>query len=193
MLLPIHKNTKLLIFDCDGTIANNMQIHTQAWTKVLKDSNIDISTVDLDKYNGLPSRYILEEIFKFKDYEIPLISDQIKQASHKLLDQTKPIEPIVNLIKHYYGKIPMFVISGGSKKNVIKSLDVLEITSMFDEIITADDDHPAKNTTEAFTLLSDKYNLSPKECHVFEDGVPGLINALQAGMTVTDVRNIDLN
>ncbi|MDE5014444.1 haloacid dehalogenase, partial [Francisella tularensis subsp. holarctica] len=33
----------------------------------------------------------------------------------------------------------------------------------------------------------------PRECHVFEDGVPGLISALHAGMTVTDVRNIELD
>lgn len=194
MLLPVHKNTKLLIFDCDGTIANNMQIHIQAWIKVLKNCqvSVDIESIDLDKYNGLPSKYLLKEIFDFKDHEIPQISDKIKQASHELLEHTKPIEPIVDLVKHYYRKIPMIVISGGSRKNVIKSLDVLEITHMFDEIITADNDHPAKNTTEAFALLADKYNLSPRECHVFEDGVPGLINALQAGMTVTDVRNIDL-
>ena len=106
--------------------------------------------------------------------------------------KTKPIEPIIDLIKYYYNKIPMLVISGGKSKNVARTLKILEIDDCFDEVITADNNHPSKNTTKAFTLLAEKYSVKPEECHVFEDGVPGLINALKAGMTVTDMRNVDL-
>jgi beta-phosphoglucomutase-like phosphatase (HAD superfamily) len=193
MLLPVHKNTKLLIFDCDGTIANNMHIHTNAWIDVLSKKNIAISPVDLEKYNGLPSEVILEQVFNFDSEQTPIIAEEIKTTSHKLLGDTKPIEPVVDLVKHYYKKIPMVVISGGKKDNVYKSLDILGLTDLFDEIITADDNHPRKDSPKAFTLLAEKYNVKNSECHVFEDGVPGLINALKAGMTVTDVRNIDLN
>ncbi|WP_150467357.1 HAD family hydrolase [Francisella sp. SYW-9] len=193
MLLPVHKNTKLLIFDCDGTIANNMHIHTNAWIDVLSKKNITITAIDLEKYNGLPSETILNEVFKFNNEQIPSIAEEIKTTSHKLLNDTRPIEPVVNLVKHYYKKTPMVVISGGKKDNVYKSLDILNLTDLFDEIITADDNHPRKDSPKAFTLLAEKYNVKNNECHVFEDGVPGLINALKAGMTVTDVRNIDLN
>ncbi|MBD1309031.1 HAD family hydrolase [Francisella tularensis subsp. holarctica] len=193
MLLPVHKNTKLLIFDCDGTIANNMDIHINAWFNVLKNTKVQIESVDFDKYNGLPSEYILKEVFNFDDIQTPKIAAEIKKTSYQLLSQTKPIEPIVDLIKYYHNRISMLVISGGKKLNVYKSLDVLGLKDFFDEIITADDNHPSKNIPKAFTLIADKYNLKPRECHVFEDGVPGLISALQAGMTVTDVRNIELD
>jgi HAD superfamily hydrolase (TIGR01509 family) len=86
----------------------------------------------------------------------------------------------------------MLVISGGKAKNVARTLEILEIDDCFDEVITADDNHPSKDTTQAFTLLANKYGVKPQECHVFEDGVPGLINALKAGMTVTDMRSVDL-
>ncbi|ASG68307.1 haloacid dehalogenase [Francisella halioticida] len=193
MLLPIHKNTKLLIFDCDGTIANNMHIHTNAWINVLSERNITTSPANLEKYNGLPSETILKEVFNFNDKQIPIIAEAIKTTSYKLLDKTKPIQPVVDLVKHYYKKLPMVVISGGKKENVYKSLDILELTDLFDEIITADDNHPSKSTPNAFTTLAEKYNLKNQECHVFEDGIPGLINALKAGMTITDVRNINLD
>ena len=42
-------------------------------------------------------------------------------------------------------------------------------------------------------MIADKYNLKPQKCHVFENSVPGLVNAFQSGMTVTDVRNIELD
>lgn len=193
MLLPVHKNTKLLIFDCDGTIANNMHIHTNAWINVLSKKNIVISPANLEKYNGLPSETILKEVFSFNTKQTPVIAEEIKTTSHKLLDKTKPIQPIVDLVKHYYQKIPMIVISGGKRDNVYKSLDILKLTDLFDEIITADDNHPSKDTPEAFTSLAEKYKVKSQECHVFEDGVLGLINALKAGMTVTDVRNINLD
>ncbi|ALB01627.1 haloacid dehalogenase [Francisella persica ATCC VR-331] len=193
MLLPVHKNTKLLIFDCDGTIANNMDIHINAWLNVLKNTKVEFELVDFEKYNGLPSEYILKEVFNLDDNQTPKIADKIKKTTYELLNQTKPIEPIVDLIKHYHNKMPMLVLSGSKKLNVYKSLDVLGLRDFFDEIITTDDNHPSKNTPAAFTMLADKYNLRPRECHVFEDGIPGLISALQAGMTVTDVRNIELD
>ena len=193
MLLPVNKNTKLLIFDCDGTIANNMHIHINAWIDVLSTKNIAISSVNLEKYNGLPSEIILKEVFNFDNKQIPIIAEEIRITSHKLLDKTKPIQPVIDLVKHYHNKMPMVVISGGKRDNVYKSLDTLELTDLFDEIITADDNHPSKDTPKAFTSLAEKYKVKNQECHVFEDGVPGLINALKAGMTVTDVRNIDLD
>ena len=49
-----------------------------------------------------------------------------------------------------------------------------------------------KTLSKHLHLLQIDYKLQNHECHVFEDGVPGLINALKAGMTVTDVRNIEL-
>lgn len=131
MLLPVHKNTKLLIFDCDGTIANNMDIHINAWFNVLKNTKVQIESVDFDKYNGLPSEYILKEVFNFDDIQTPKIAAEIKKTSYQLLSQTKPIEPIVDLIKYYHNRIPMLVISGGKKLNVYKSLDVLGLKDFF--------------------------------------------------------------
>ncbi|QLE78283.1 HAD family phosphatase [Francisella sp. Scap27] len=192
MLLPIHKDTKLLIFDCDGTIINNMSAHIEAWGKVLTKHSLDLPLSDLSRFHGLPSEYILAHLYPHKKESFETIAYELKETTYGLLHKSEPIQPVVDLIEKYRGKIPMVVISGGKRKNVLRSLDILKITDYFAEIITADDNHPTKNTTDAFTLLAKKYKVEPKQCHVFEDGVTGLINALEAGMTVTDVRNIEL-
>ncbi|MDE5028372.1 haloacid dehalogenase, partial [Francisella tularensis subsp. holarctica] len=53
--------------------------------------------------------------------------------------------------------------------------------------------HTSQTIPISFTFISYKYNLKPRVFHVFEVGVPGLISALQDGMTVTDVRNIEVD
>lgn len=192
-MLLINKNTKLLIFDCDGTIANNMPIHINAWETILTNHKLHITTENLDNFHGMPSRYILKHLYKqLNDLEINHIANEIASYTNKNIGKGRPIKPTIETINKYYGHKKMIVLSGGTKKNVFKTLDALGITNLFDEIITADDNHPSKNTIEAFTLIADKYNISYHECHVFEDGVPGLIHALKAGMTVTDMRTIDL-
>jgi HAD superfamily hydrolase (TIGR01509 family) len=192
MLLPVHADTKLLIFDCDGTIANNMHIHLDVWTDVLKQKNLSLENIDIQKYNGLPANEILESVFNLSPDDASNIQHEIKSTTNSMIHQSTAIQPVVDVIKHYYGKKKMLVISGGHRNNVLLTLKGLGITEYFEEIITADDNHPPKSKVEAFTLLADKYNLHPSECHVFEDGVKCLINALTAGMTVTDARNIDL-
>jgi len=191
-MIAVSDKTKLLIFDCDGTIANNMPIHIFAWETILNKYGLKISGQNLDKYHGMNSQFILSKLYNLSNEKIDKIANEISELIFINIDKAQPIQPTIDIIKKYHNKIPMVVISGGTKINVIKTLKSLNILNMFDDIITADDQHPAKNTTEAFTLIADKYNIKYSACHVFEDGVPGLINALKAGMTVTDMRNIDL-
>ena len=192
MLLPVHKDTKLLIFDCDGTITNNMHIHQNVWKNILKEENLSLENIDLEKYNGLQCHHILKDVFNLSQDHATNVQSKIKSTTNSLIHKSSGIQPIIDIIKHYHGKKKMLVISGGHRNNVIITLEKLGLESYFEEIITADDDHPPKSTIEAFTILADKYNLKPSKCHVFEDGVKCLINALKAGMTVTDARNIDL-
>ena len=191
-MIFVSEKTKLLIFDCDGTIANNMPIHILAWKTILEKYDFKITEQNLDKYHGMNTPFILSKIFKLDNNQINKIANEISQLTSQHIDKAQAIQPTIDVINKYHDKIPMVVISGGTRVNVIKTLESLNILEMFDEIITADDNHPAKNTTEAFTLIADKYNVKYSQCHVFEDGVPGHINALQAGMTVTDMRSIDL-
>ena len=84
MYLPVNKKTKLLIFDCDGTIANNMSIHIRAWFKVLKSKNIALSTENLSNYHGLPSEAILKDLCGLSDDEIPAVANELRDETFKL-------------------------------------------------------------------------------------------------------------
>lgn len=125
-----------------------------------------------------------------KRFDLHKMVHEKENLAEEQMDRVIAIQPIVDLIKRYHQKLPMVVISGGMRKNVIKTLEALDLVDYFEFIITADEDHPTKDTPEAFTLIADKLGVDHDKCHVFEDGKPGLINAVKANMMVTDIRTI---
>jgi len=196
-MVYVHPKTKLLIFDCDGTIADSLPAYRDAWVSVMKQEGLQYRKSDIIKYNGLPTSFILKKIcigVNYKDEKsISRIAEEIAERGYANLHNIRRVAPIVELIKNSYKKLPMIVVSGGIHKNVEKTLDELDILYMFDKIISSDSDHPTKNKKKAFTKIAKEFGVEPRYCHVFEDGVPGLINALKVGMSVTDIRNIDFN
>ena len=189
-MIAVHPKTQALIFDCDGTIADAMEIHHHAWQCALKKHGIThISLETLNAFNGLPSKEILRQLLPMhSSREIETIVQDKEHLAASQLSQVKPIQPVVDVIQHYDQLLPMVVISGGKRESVMLTLACLQLLEYFSFIITADDEHPLKNTPEAFRLIAKRLNVDCEWCQVFEDGKPGLINAIQAGMRVTDVR-----
>ena len=191
-MIYIHPKTQALIFDCDGTIADNMRIHNEAWLEVAKRYEINITSEQLTHFNGIPTVNILNHLLpKAHPYgDIGKIVHEKELLAENKIHHSQPIAPVVEIIKRYHNKLPMVVISGGKEYNVTKTLKALDLIHYFEFIITADDSHPTKDQPEAFTLIADRLNVDADKCHVFEDGKPGLINALKANMMVTDIRAI---
>ena len=189
-MIHIHPNTAMLIFDCDGTIANNMFIHNESWKTIAKRHKIEISFNELPQYNGMPGIDIFQKITKNRYPEIDpnIIVNDKEQLANQNIHLAPPIKPVIDIIKSYHNRLPMVVISGGTLENVSKTLITLGIKNLFNWIITADDNHPSKDSPLAFIKIANKFGVKPSLCHVFEDGKLGLINAIKADMVVTDVR-----
>lgn len=193
MKYKIENTIEALIFDCDGTLVETIPSHLKAWEKVFSKYNIPLPLSYFDKFNSYPSWMIVQEITK--DTGIALDPYRIAEEKEDLLFENMgsviPIEPVLDYVKAYHGKLPMVVISGGIRKNVIKSLEEIGFASYFDMIIGADDDHPPKTSPDAFSSLAKRLGVLPVSCVVFEDGDIGLESAKRAGMYTVDVR-IDL-
>lgn len=192
MDIQFDSSIKALIFDCDGTLVHTIGAHYAAWEKVMARHKLEIPLSYLDRFNSVPTRMIVEDMNK--DFGLSLDPQAITQEKEDLVFENMgivtPVEPVLEYVYHYSGKLPMSVISGGIRKNVIKSLEALSLTGYFNPIIGADDDHPPKTTPESFLKLANIMNVTPESCVVFEDGDVGLENALKAGMQVVDVRTL---
>jgi len=101
----------------------------------------------------------------------------------------KPIEPVAEIARKYYGKLPMAVGTGGHREAVEQTLIITGLRKYFDIIITANDVDNFKPHPETFLKCAELMNVEPEFCEVFEDGDLGLEAAQMAGMIATDVRS----
>ncbi len=192
MNFDITPGVKALIFDLDGTLANNMPCHYQAWQKACLRFGFTMDTAFLQARTGSPGWKIAEEIIeqngmtgKVSPEEIIGVKlEEFSAIQHKMT----PVEPVTALVQKYYGKLPMSVGTGGNRDSVEKTLEIIGIRQYFDVIVTANDVKKHKPHPETFLKCAELMKVLPSDCEVFEDGDLGIEAARRAGMIATDVR-----
>lgn len=181
-----------LIFDCDGTLIDSMPLHKELWNVALKPHGIQVPESFIDTHAGKPTEVIVEVINA--ENNLSLDPEEILEAKERRfrerIAEAAPIEPVVATARHYFGKLPMAVVSGGCRKNVVLSLESLGIIDWFPVILTADDPIPHKPAPDLFLTAAKLLNVAANKCHAFEDADAGVVSAKAAGMTVTDVRDV---
>jgi beta-phosphoglucomutase family hydrolase len=193
MLYDIKPGIKGLIFDLDGTLADTMPYHFKGWRRACEKFGAEINTDFLRKHTGSPGWLIAEEIIKKCNLDKIVTIDQM--VEEKLIEfskdqhKVKPIIPVVEIVKKYYGIIPMAVGTGGHREAVERTLIVTGLRKYFDIIVTANDVENFKPHPETFLKCARLMNIAPEFIEVFEDGDLGIEAAKTAGMTATDVRS----
>jgi beta-phosphoglucomutase family hydrolase len=193
MQYDIKPGIKGLIFDLDGTLADTMPYHFKSWKKACQKFGANIDTAFLRKHTGSPGWLIADEIIKKNNLNGSVTIDEIieEKLTEFFKDQhkVKPILPVVEIVKKYYGILPMSVGTGGHREAVERTMEITDIRKYFDIIITANDVENFKPHPETFLKCAELMNIDPEFIEVFEDGDLGIEAALNAGMVVTDVRS----
>lgn len=193
MLYNIKPGIKGLIFDLDGTLADTMPLHFQGWVAACRKFGAEIDNAFLRKHTGSPGWMIADEIIKKCNLNGSVTTDQIISEKLTLFyrDQhsVKPIEPVTDIVKKYYGILPMAVGTGGHREAVERTLEITGLRKYFDIVVTANDVNHFKPHPETFLRCAELMNVEPEFVEVFEDGDLGLEAAIAAGMVATDVRS----
>lgn len=191
-MIEIPPGTAGLLFDCDGTLADTMPLHYRAWHETLLCYGVDCPRAFIDQHAGVPTRLIVEHVNR--DFAVELdpvrIADEKESRFSKRLHESQPVEEVVATAKAYAGRLPMGVVSGGTRDLVLPTLQAIGVLDLFEVIVTADDPVRPKPAPDVFLEGARRLGVEPTRCHVFEDGEPGIIAARAAGMSVTDVRQL---
>jgi HAD superfamily hydrolase (TIGR01509 family) len=188
--IPLVPGVRGLIFDCDGTLADTMPYHLEAWRQAFEAAGVHVPRAWLDAQKGsVETRIVARANERFGLTLDPVATVAAKHRVYReLLVEVRPIAPVVAVVRAWRGRLPMAVASGGTRENVHLVLDRLEVSGDFPVVLTADDDLPHKPSPHIFLEAARRLGVDPSACQVFEDGDLGLEAARRAGMEATDVR-----
>ncbi|MGA3192403.1 MAG: HAD family phosphatase [Candidatus Bathyarchaeia archaeon] len=184
---------KAVLFDMDGVIAETEHVHVEAEKKTLLKYGVQITEDELHRYTGTTAKQMfMELIAKYKlDTTFEKIFNEKEEIMFKLLEMdTQPVKGVIELIcKLKEEHVKLAVASSSHRRLVQYVLRKLEITELFDSIITAEDVAHGKPDPEIFLMSAKRLKVSPAECLVVEDAKLGVEAAKKAGMKCLGYRN----
>ena len=190
MTLKIQPKVKALIFDLDGTISDSLPVHLATWNKLGEEYGFTFDPNILHEMTGRPTIEFAVRVVE--QYGLTVKPEKLvkqKQESFwELANLLKPVDEVVSIVKSSYGKLPMAVGTGASRKSAEVQLKELNLIGYFDAIVSADDVTKHKPDPDTFLECARLMGVEPRFCQVFEDGDLGIAAAKKAGMMVTDVR-----
>lgn len=186
--------TKMAVFDMDGTLFDTCESNHIAYELAMKESGID-KTISVDEFNkkcfGKNYKEFLPTEYGIVDAEtIEKIHDIKKKKYKSVLEKYgKTFGGLLDLLKCIKSEYVVVLWTTASKVNTYELLDVFKCTSLFDEIITAEDVRVLKPDLEGLTKVIDKYGIAREKILYFDDSEASVLRASEQGVTSFRVLN----
>ena len=177
-----------LIFDLDGTLVNSMPVHFKAWCSALEQHGAP-GVFPEDVFYAMGGRPT-KDIVAVLNGEHGLHMDPAGVAYSKReaflaeIDSVTLIEEVANFARQWYGKVPLAVATGGTQLVAEKTLQVVGMSELFDEVVTSDDVKCGKPAPDIFVEAARRLGVAPEKCVALEDAPSGIMAAQSAGMEV---------
>ncbi len=182
-----------LIFDCDGTLVDSMPLHWRAWDTVCQRHGIDFAEERFYAMGGVPSKKILGMLKAEQglDFDPAQVSREKEEAYLPLMREVKLIEPVAEIARAHYGKIPLGVATGGRTQFIRPLLEGLGVMDWFDALVTSDDVENPKPAPDTFLKAAALMGVPAEDCRAYEDTDLGMEAIRAAGMEAVDVRTLE--
>lgn len=193
-MIVVPEHIKLILFDCDGTLAETLDIHWNAWLQTLAAYNApEVPLTFLERFNGMPTAFIVEQVNREFSLALPVLEVARTKdgAITALLDRVKPVETVIALARAESRRRIVTVLSGGDRVNVERTLEVIGCGDLFQAVYCGDDENPPKADPELYRWLASLYALTPNECMLIEDADMPMEAATVAGCHTFDIRRAE--
>ncbi len=179
------------IFDCDGTLADSMPVHYDAFLKTFAQMGVEFDLTE-EIYYGLAGVPIHELVANLNHrFNTQIDSHEVDGWKNRFyresLDCIQPVAVVVDLLKSMVGKVPIAVASGGTRHCVSRTLSIIGVADDIDALVTAEDVQNGKPAPDIFLKAAQLLNVDPGKCLVFEDAALGIQAAHSAGMQAVHV------
>lgn len=181
-----------IIFDMDGVIVNSSIYHEKAWKLFCDKYHLKLDDEDIQYYvRGKTNKDTLDFLFQ-KDVPKKEIDKYTKEKElifqDIYKDNIKPIEGLMDFLEILkVNKINTAIATSAPTENIDFVINTLQIEKYFNIIINEKYITKGKPDPEIYIKTSSYLHIDPKNCIVFEDSIPGIRSALNAGMKVIGV------
>jgi HAD superfamily hydrolase (TIGR01509 family) len=189
---------RAVIFDFDGVLVNSEPLHFRALRESLAGEGISITEEEyLREYVAYDDRgsirIALERHGRLVSPErVHAVARSKAEAFERLMAEVPFYPGARELVRELAAEMPVAIASGARREEIERILHAGGLLDAFSAVVGADDVARTKPDPEpylaAFHLVATRApGLTPGQCLVFEDTIPGIAAARAAGMKVVGV------
>jgi HAD superfamily hydrolase (TIGR01509 family) len=184
---------KAFLYDCDGTLADNMQAHKDSFVKAASEFGFMLDPSLIDELAGQPTDAVVAEISR--RYRVTIDTETFSSRKGRIffdeyIEHTRPVSFVVDHLIQHAGRVKIGVVSGGRRLTVEKTLKLLGIDHLVEAIVCAGETGLGKPFPDPFLKAAEELGVTPGDCMVFEDGEAGVQAAIAAGMRYVRIDKI---
>jgi len=176
-----------VVFDLDGTLVDNMELHTQAFADFMGRHGLPpLDDAQRARLDGKRNTDIFPDLFgrDLPREELFALADE-KEALYRALSRGRlvPLAGLARLLTLLAaGRIPVAVATSGPADNVRHTLAETGLAGRITDVVRGDEVARGKPHPDIFLAAAARIGVPPGECLAFEDSPSGVAAARAAGM-----------
>jgi HAD superfamily hydrolase (TIGR01509 family) len=180
-------DVKAVLWDLDGTLVNSEEYHWQSWRDTLAQEGLSITYDQFLGSFGMKNDPIMR--MWLGDGYTPERSVRIadaKEADYRRLAQLHGLAPLPGA-REWVARLKaagwrQAIATSAPRANAEVMLAALDMTSMFDAVVVAEDVSHGKPDPEVFLTAAARVGAPPARAIVVEDAAAGIEGARRAAM-----------
>jgi len=174
-----NENTRVFLFDLDGTLVKTDKIYLKVWKQILSEYNIDLTDEIFKKYiQGNSDERVVNTL-------IPLANlKAISKVKDDLFIENINDTIIINGAVDFINQIkrlghPCSIVTNCNRLAAQRIVDFCNLTKVVDFIIVGNECKRPKPYPDPYLEAINKYNVCINNVVIFEDSKSGLLSARQ--------------
>lgn len=176
----------LVIFDCDGVIADSEVLSASVMIAQLAELGLSIGPDDVRRdFLGRSFPTVAKVIRERFNHELPeeFEAEYRRRLLLRFEDELAPTPGFTDMLAKL--RKPCCVATSSSRPRVERTLQLLGVSKFFGpHVFTASQVTHGKPAPDLFLFTASQMNVAPGEVLVIEDSLPGIAAARSAGMRV---------
>ena len=194
LLAPVDFTPAAVLFDMDGLMIESERALLQCWREASRELGLELEDALWLSFVGLSDRAcheLLRARLGDEDMLQALLHGlQVRYDAHVEAGLPLKVGVLELLALLEERGIPRAVVTSTRRERALQKLATTGLLPHFDEVVAGNEVRHTKPAPDIYLLAAQRLRVSPSDCVVLEDSVPGVRAALAAGMTPIQVPDL---